>query len=142
MNLLSLIGLGKTAGDAIATPVDAVGNAFDKLFTSDEEKAQAEIIMAKVRLHPQILQVEINKLEAQHRSLFVSGWRPFIGWICGCGLLINFNLLPLIVMYGALFKTGFVAPQLPGIGELMNLLLALLGMAGLRTWEKSNKLTK
>ena len=55
MGLLDFLGMGKAAGDAIASPVEAVGNVFDKLFTSDEERANAEAVMAKIRQQPQIL---------------------------------------------------------------------------------------
>jgi len=136
MGLLDFLGMGKAAGDAIASPVEAVGNVFDKLFTSDEERANAEAVMAKIRQQPQILQGEINKLEAQHRSVFVAGWRPFIGWVCGVGLAWHY--------VGAPILSWFIPapPVLTGTGDLINLLLALLGMAGLRSFEKGRKITK
>ncbi len=65
-----LVGSG---GDAIAKPIDAVGNALDKILTSKEEKNAGAAVMEKLKQHPAELQVEINKLEAQHRSVFVAG---------------------------------------------------------------------
>ncbi|NUO80835.1 hypothetical protein HUU05_12215, partial [candidate division KSB1 bacterium] len=82
MSLLSNI-MGGPAVDALT----AIGNVFDKLFTSDAERAQAKAVLAKIAQEPAILQAEINKIEAAHRSVFVAGWRPFIGWVCGCGFL-------------------------------------------------------
>ncbi len=62
-----------SSGDAIAKPIDAVGNALDKILTSKEEKAAGDAVMEKLKQNPAELQVEINKLEAQHRSVFVAG---------------------------------------------------------------------
>lgn len=142
MGLLSFLSIGKAAGDAIATPVEAIGNTLDQLFTSDEERAQAEMVMAKIKQEPQILQCEINKLEAQHRSIFVAGWRPFIGWVCGTALGWHYLGNPIMSWICAIWVPNIVAPVINGTGDLINLLLALLGMAGLRTWDKKNKLTK
>ncbi|MEM9880195.1 MAG: 3TM-type holin, partial [Pseudomonadota bacterium] len=77
-------------GKPATTAVSALGNAFDQLFTSDEERAQAQIVLTKIAQRPHILQAEINKIEAAHRSIFVAGWRPFIGWVCGLGILWAF----------------------------------------------------
>lgn len=120
----------KLFGGGIAEPINAIGSVFDKLFTSDEEREKANFVLEKLRQRPQELQAEINKIEANHKSVFVAGWRPFIGWVCGLGVGINFVVNPLIQWY-----TGHAGPQLPTM-ELFNLVLALLGMGGLRTYEK------
>lgn len=81
-------------------------------------------------------QTRINEIEAQHKSVFVSGWRPYIGWICGTALGWNYILQPLVLWIG--FLLGYdlsAAPQLD-TSELSTLLLAMLGTAGLRTYEK------
>lgn len=142
MGILSFLSLGKQAGDAIASPIEAVGNAIDKIFTSDEEKIMANVMMEKIAQQPQILQSEINKLEAQHRSLFVAGWRPFIGWICGLGLLWHYLGSRILSWIFAVKYPEVIVPVFDGTGDLINLLLALLGMAGLRTIEKNMKITK
>jgi len=67
----------------IAEPVDAVGNAFDKIFTSDEEKMQAQAVLDKIKQKPELLKAEIIKLQAQHKSIFVAGARPFLVWCSG-----------------------------------------------------------
>tara|TARA_R110002167_G_scaffold23542_3_gene83674 strand:- start:564 stop:959 length:396 start_codon:yes stop_codon:yes gene_type:complete len=122
--------LDKLLGGAAAAPVDAVGNALDKLFTSDDEKAQAAAVMAKIRQQPHILQAEINKIEAGHRSTFVAGWRPFIGWVCGVGLLFPFVINPCFQWY-----TSKPGPEMP-TEALISLIMALLGLGTLRTVEK------
>ena len=84
-------------------------------------------------------QLEINKTEAQHGSIFVAGWRPAIGWICGVALAWNFIIQPLLLWGAWLFPE--VAPDIataPKLepDELMTVLLGMLGLGGLRTYEK------
>ncbi len=77
------------------------------------------------------VQNEVNKIEAQHRSIFVAGWRPFIGWVCGVALLYNFILRDLI----AWLSPGVMPPALQ-MDHLITILLGMLGLGGLRTYEK------
>ncbi len=70
---------GELFSSSAAAPIEAVGNVLDGLFTSDEEKLDKQIIMARLAQQPSLAQIELNKVEAAHRSLFVAGWRPFIG---------------------------------------------------------------
>ena len=119
----------KLVGSGVAEPVDAVGNALDKLFTSDDERAQAEQVMERLRQKPHILQAEIARLEAQHRSAFVAGARPFILWVCGVALAQYFIVNP--------WLEAFAGIQLSlDSSALINLVLALIGLGGLRTAEK------
>ena len=119
----------KLFGGAAAEPIDALGSAMDKIFTNDEERMQAQAVLDKIAQKPAILQAEINKIEAQHRSLFVAGWRPAIGWVCAIGLAFPFIVNPLIEWAGG---TG---PKIP-MDQLMELVVALLGLGTLRTFEK------
>lgn len=84
-------------------------------------------------------QLEINKQEASHPSIFVAGWRPFIGWVCGIALVWNFIIQPLLLwvawMMPDLGIDMSTAPKLDS-GELMTVLLGMLGLGGLRTYEK------
>jgi len=77
------------------------------------------------------VQNEVNKIEAQHRSIFVAGWRPFIGWVCGVALLYNFILRDLI----AWLSPGVMPPALQ-MEHLLTVLMGMLGLGGLRTYEK------
>lgn len=123
-------------GGSAAQPIEAIGNVFDKLFTSDEERAQAEAVLSKMAQEPHILQAEINKIEASHRSVFVAGWRPMLGWVCGLGIAFAYLVNPALQWF-----TGDLGPELPM--EYMNeLVLALLGLGGLRTFEKIKGRTK
>lgn len=116
--------------ESLASPVEAAAKALDELFTSDDERAQAQAVLQKIRQRPQILQLELNQVEARHRSLWVAGWRPFIGWICGAGLAFTFIINPLIQ-----WCTGEAGPVLPS-AVMTQLVVALLGLGGLRTAEK------
>jgi len=124
-------------GGGAANPIEALGSVLDKLFTSDDERAQAEAVLRKLAAHQAELQVELNKIEAAHASLFVAGWRPFIGWICGVALAWTFLGHPLLEWVAALAGAkDFVAPPLAG-DNLMELVVAMLGLSGLRTFEKT-----
>lgn len=81
-------------------------------------------------------QLKINMKEAEHGSVFVAGWRPGIGWICGVALGWNFVLQPIMAWVG--FVLGYdlsTAPELD-TSELTTILLGMLGLGGLRTYEK------
>lgn len=81
-------------------------------------------------------QLEINKQEAQHQSIFVAGWRPAIGWICGSALGWNYILQPILSWSAFLLGADLAeAPRLD-TAELTTILLGMLGLGGLRTYEK------
>jgi hypothetical protein len=123
-------------GGGVAKPIEAVGNVLDKLFTSDEEKLDKKIILERLKQHPAELQVELNKIEASHRTIFVAGWRPFIGWICGIGLGFVIIINPLL--------GWFATRSTPQVPEklIFDLIIALLGLGTLRTFEKIKGATK
>jgi hypothetical protein len=83
------------------------------------------------------VQSEINKMEAQHRSVFVAGWRPFIGWICGLALAYNFIIRDII----AWVSPDAIPPAIQ-MDQLITILLGMLGLGGLRTFEKIKDKTK
>ena len=120
-----------------AEPIKAVGNIFDELFTSDEEREQARLMMKKIEQHPALVQAEINKVQAQHRSTFVAGARPFLMWVCGFGFLFAFVINPILTW----LWPNLGAPELP-LDAMMELTLAMLGLAGLRTVEKIKGVAK
>jgi len=79
--------------------------------------------------------MDINKAEAASSSVFVSGWRPAIGWICGAGFAVQFVIGPLAEWISALANHPIKFPQMD-TGTMMPLLLGMLGLGGLRTAEK------
>ena len=78
------------------------------------------------------IKTKINEIEAQHRTVFVAGWRPFIGWVCGVALAYNFVIRDLFVWA---LQPETVPPALQ-MEQLMTVLLGMLGLGGLRTYEK------
>jgi hypothetical protein len=107
----------------------ALGTLIDRLIP---DRAAAERASAN---EAALAQVEVNKIEAGHNSVFVAGWRPSIGWVCAAGLAWAFVLAP--VASWALVVSGTKA-ELPDIQTdyLLELVVAMLGMGGLRTFEK------
>ena len=116
--------------------VEAVARTIDELFTSDDERAHARAVAEKLRQQPQKLQIELNKIEARHSSVFVAGWRPFIGWLCGAGLAFLFLVNPIIQ-----WVTGQPGPQVPS-WMMLQLVATLLGFGTLRTVEKKMGLAR
>jgi len=116
-------------------PIEAIGNIVDKVFEHHADHKKAQAMVDRLALRPEVLQSEINKMESQHRSMFVAGWRPAIGWICAIGLSFPFILNPLIEWF------GFTGPDFP-VDQLTELVLALLGLGTLRTFEKLAGRTK
>ena len=78
------------------------------------------------------LQGEINKIEAQHRNVFVAGWRPAIGWVCAFALAYNFVIRDLLVWWVGVET----APPALQMEHLMTVLIGMLGLGGMRTFEK------
>jgi hypothetical protein len=89
-----------------------------------------------------IAQIEVNKVEAASSSLFKSGWRPAIGWVCGIAFAYHFVLQPLLIF--VMTYAGHPIPPLPefDMASLMTVLGGLLGLGGLRTFEKYKGITK
>ena len=124
-------------GDSVVEPIVAVGNIIDQVFTSDEEREQAKNIKMKLAMQPALVQAEITKVQAQHRSTFVAGARPFLMWVCGLGFLFAFFINPMLQWLAP--EAG--SPELP-LEAMMELTLAMLGLAGLRTVEKLKGVSK
>ena len=130
----------------IASLLPVASKLLDKFVEDKDTKNKlAHEIATMAEKHAQELakgQLEINKAEAQHKSIFVAGWRPFIGWTCGIALCWHFVLQPIVIFLTAYI--GFTLPELPtfDMGSLMTVLMGMLGLGGLRTYEKQKGLTK
>lgn len=104
---------------------------------AEREKAQAELVKMQLNGELQQLagQLEVNKTEAAHQSVFVAGWRPFIGWVCGVALAYQFVLRPVITW--AVPSIGYTVAEMPGLDDnLWELMFGMLGLGGLRSYEK------
>jgi hypothetical protein len=120
-----------------SNPIELIGKAGDALFTSDEERAQLKNDLAEIKQKPLLMQALANTTAAQHRSTFVAGARPFLLWVCGFGFLFAFVINPILQWLCPDVGT----PELP-LDVMMELTLAMLGLASLRTVEKIKGVAK
>jgi hypothetical protein len=123
----------------------AVGSLFgliDSLFTTDEERANAKLKVLELHSKGDLAQLAVNTAEAASESLFVSGWRPFIGWVCGAAFAYSFLIQPFFafVSWATFAYSGEELPlsTLPvlDLAMMMPVLMGMLGLGGLRTFEK------
>jgi hypothetical protein len=120
-----------------SNPIEAIGKAGDALFTSDEERDQLKNDLTEIKQKPLLMQALANVNAAQHRTIFVAGARPFLLWVCGLGFLFAFVINPILQWLWPEVGT----PELP-LGVMMELTLAMLGLASLRTVEKIKGVAK
>lgn len=128
---------------AAISGVTAIGNIIDKFVQTPEEKEVAEQIKMRLAMEPDAAQVELNKIEAAHDSIFVAGARPFILWVCGFAFAYTFVAQPFLIFIAQAAALYFGLPildltLLPELdwSVLMPVLMGILGLGGLRTFEK------
>ena len=128
---------------ALIGPVTGLHAKFIEDKDQKAKLAHEIATMSERHMQDQIMgQLEINKAEASHRSIFVAGWRPFLGWCLSFAMAWHFVLAPM-----AIFIAGWVGAEIPELptfdmDSLMTVLLGMLGLGGLRTVEKLKKVTK
>lgn len=127
--------------------VKSVGDTLDNLFTSDEERLEAQHELTKARRHfdyletklvvdQNIAQIEVNKVEAAGSSLFQSGWRPAVGWIGVLALFYQFVLYPLL-LWAKTFVPEIQPPPALESDMMFTIITGMLGIAGLRSFDKT-----
>lgn len=120
---------------------------IDKFIPDPEAKARAQLEMMNIKqaeefkkidaaLQEQQMQADINKQEAASDHIFVAGWRPFIGWVCGLALALQFLIFPLMAWIALFWQVTLTFPELP-VEMFYGLLFGMLGIGGMRSWEKS-----
>lgn len=118
--------------------IGPVTNILDKVIEDkDKKNAIAFELATMAEKHAQELakgQLEVNKVEAAHKSLFVSGWRPAIGWICGLSLLYSTILSPILGIW-------FTVPPVDS-SLLTTVLMGMLGLGAMRTVEKTKSVAR
>jgi len=142
MGLLSAISGGLTGMvSARSQPssdlVSSAARLVDELYTTDDERLDKKAILARITQEADRLQTNVNLAEAKHRSLFIAGWRPFIGWICGMALAWHFLFSPVgeFVLAGQGIDTS-AWPRFD-LSTLNTVLFGILGLGTLRTAEKT-----
>ena len=117
----------------LAQLIGPVTGLLDKIIEDkDQKNALAHELATMADNHAQELakgQLAVNAVEAAHKSLFVAGWRPFVGWICGVGLLYNVLISQILDIW---FEVPTVDPSL-----LTPILMGMLGMGAMRSYEKT-----
>ncbi len=117
--------------NVVAGIIDKVADKIDDFTLDKAEKAQLIQEINKA-------QIEVNKVEANSNSLFVAGWRPFVGWTCGVALCYHFVLQPFLTFVLYSFGHPITLPTFD-MGTLTTILMGMLGLGGLRSYEKVKK---
>ncbi len=130
----------------ISQLIAPITGLLDKFIEDKDQKARlAHEVATMAQKHAQELakgQLEINKAEAQSRSIFVAGWRPFIGWTCGIAMFWHFVGVPITMFFVSWFSMEIAELPQFDMNSLMTVLLGMLGLGGLRTFEKTKGITK
>ncbi len=111
---------------------EVLGNIIDKVVPDPEKRMELQLELAKLADQEaardaslNLGQIEVNKVEAGHRSMFIAGWRPFIGWGCGVALIYNTLVAPMASL------------PVADLGFLQTVLMAMLGMGAMRSYDKA-----
>lgn len=128
------------AFDPISLALEIGNKVLDRVFPDPTERAKAQLELLKLEqsgdLAVMTAQTDINKIEAGSTNLFVSGWRPFIGWGCGIAFIYSALLEPFLRFIATvIFKYQGLYPAID-TSLTLQILLGLLGLAGMRSWEK------
>ena len=130
--------IGKLFG---SSTIKAVGNIVDELYTSEEEKAAAKLAIKKVEAELKKRQMDIYLADAQSKAGGISGaiqriWRPLIGFGCALAIMFEYVLKPFLMFFLATFHIETLPLPEMDMGTLMPLVMALLGMGAIRSYEK------
>ena len=126
-----MIGLASLVGPIVNKFVDRIPDGNERA----RAKESLERDLGEAANSVMLAQTEINAAEAQHKSIFVAGWRPFIGWVCGVGIAWSMVVQPMAQWAMIAWGDGTELPTID-TSYLMELVTAMLGMSGLRTFEK------
>jgi len=118
--------------------IKPVGDILDKFVPDKDLKLKLSHELEKEIISLNRAQIELNKVEAAHKNVFVSGWRPFIGWACGVALVYHFLVEPIIQYILIVSGVDFRTPEFD-FSQLSTIVMAMLGMSSLRTYEKVKK---
>jgi hypothetical protein len=127
----------------IGTVIESVGKVASDLITTDKERLEITLREKELDQRLDMAQIGVNKAEAQHSSIFVAGWRPAIGWIGAAAMAYQFLLYP-IMLWGWTWMQGMgwiprelTPPPVLEADQLWVILSGILGIAGMRSFEKS-----
>ena len=118
--------------------IKPVSDILDKFVADKDLKLKLAHELEKEIVSLNRAQIELNAVEASHENVFVAGWRPFIGWACGVALVYHFLIEPIIQYILIINGSNFATPEFD-FSQLSTIVMAMLGMSGLRTFEKVKK---
>ena len=126
----------------IAALLPILGGVIDKVIpdkaAADKAKLEMQLKLLDAANAGALAQLEVNKVEAGHQSVFVAGWRPAIGWVCAAALAYSYMLVPLVGF--TLTMMGQPVPKWPVLdGNLWELMFGMLGMGALRSYDKAQE---
>jgi hypothetical protein len=125
--------------------VTPIAKLLDKVIPDADERSRLahEIATLAERQTHEIAkaQIAVNKEEAASHSMFVSGWRPAVGWVCTLGLATNYLFVPVCNFLLTVTESPITVPPLD-LSEMMPVLLGMLGLGGLRTYEKTKAVAR
>lgn len=132
--------------------IDPISKLLERIIPDPEARAKAQLELVKeenlqaleelkIALQADQMQADINKTEAENTNIFVSGWRPFIGWVCGTAFAYHYVMQPLIAFIMASNGHPVELPEFD-MGELSTVLMGMLGLGGMRTFEKIKGATR
>lgn len=124
--------------DPISAALDIGGKVIDRLWPDPAQAAAAKLELLKLQQSGELAQVAVNTEEAKHPSVFVSGWRPAVGWTCVAACAWNWVGLPMVKTALLVFSGKTLALSPADLTEMLPILLGLLGLGGLRTIERLN----
>jgi hypothetical protein len=121
--------------DPLTAALDIGGKVIDRLWPDPAQRAAAQLELLKLQQSGELAQIAVNVEEAKSTSLFVSGWRPGVGWTCVMACAWNWLGLPLCRLAGEVLGHPIaLAPA--DLTEMLPILMGMLGLGGLRTVEK------
>lgn len=126
--------------DPITAGLNLGSKILDILGLDPETKAKAQVALMDAAQRGDLAQLNVNITEASSASLFVAGWRPFVGWVCASAMAFNFIGLPLLGWISAIWVIPIPIPL--DLTTMLPVLLGMLGLGGMRTYEKYHGVSK
>lgn len=122
--------------DPITAALDIGGKIIDKLWPDPAQRDLAKLELLRLQQSGELAQIAVNQEEAKNTSIFVSGWRPSIGWVCSAACAWNWIGLPIAKFFLIVFGVAVVGLSPADLSEMLPILVGMLGLGGLRTYEK------
>lgn len=142
-NVIQDLAEGATGGilGGVGEMAVKLRQAFKGIELDPNKAAEIEAKLAELQVAAIQAQTKINEVEAASPSLFVSGWRPFVGWVCGLGFAYTFLINPLLALVITVYRPELILPVLNS-SELTTILIGMLGLVGARSFERYNEVER